>query len=177
MQPPRKCGIPGIRGSQTLHCHTPRRKCGIPGIRGSPTGTHPEGSVEFLEFVEVRRSTAIHPEGSVGFLEFEEVPLPYTKQSRNTCINLEDRSKFYSEHCLTETSTNKLQHYISKSLYAGYCLHPHFCRINWRSYFGRHSKLRPLKSMQPEERSASGPMFIRGFPYSFTFTLSTSPFL
>ena len=117
--PRRKCGIPGNRGSRTVHCHTPRRKCGIPGIRGSPTGTHPEGSVEFLEFVEVRRSTAIHPEGSVGFLEFEEVPLPYTKQSRNTCINLEDRSKFYSEHCLTETSTNKLQHYISKSLYAG----------------------------------------------------------
>ena len=42
------------------------------------------------------------------------------------------------------------------------------------SYFGRHSKLRPLKSMQPEERSASGPMFIRGFPsFAHIYTVYT----
>ena len=74
---------------------------------------------------------------------------------------------------------------IRAYVYKGFPLFVHFYTVYipisveliGQSYFSRHSKLRPLKSMQPEERSASGPMFIRGFPYSFTFTLSTPPFL
>ena len=54
---------------------------------------------------------------------------------------------------------------------------PIFAELVGPSYFTRHSRMWPLKSMQPEGRSASGPMFIRVFLYSITFTLSAPPFL
>ena len=54
--PPRKCGIPGILGSQTLHPkYTPKE---VWNSRNSwksdaPPQMHPQGSVEFQEFVEM----------------------------------------------------------------------------------------------------------------------------
>ena len=132
-------------------CHTPWRKCEIPGIRRGPSAIHLEGSVEFLEFMEV--------------------VLPYT----NTCISLVHRSKFYSEHCLTKTGFIKTFpcrmsrpitfHSTRPHVYKGFLLFPHFYTANTPisvvlvgpSCFSRHSRVRPLKNIQPEERSAWAP--------------------
>ena len=132
--PPRKCGIPGIRGSET-----PPRKYGIPGIRGSqtlhpkytpkevwnsrnswksdaPPQIHPQGSVEFQEFVEVRRSTPNAPPRKCGIPGIRG----NVKHSRTTCIcvTLEYCWNYYGEHCIPETTAKKLQYHISKSLCA-----------------------------------------------------------
>ena len=56
-----------------LFCTCKNLKVVINFLFTSSLPCNPQGSVEFLEFVEVRRSTAIHPQGSVEFLEFVEV--------------------------------------------------------------------------------------------------------